>query len=251
MIDIHSHILPGVDDGAHDQEEAVQMLRMAAAAGTTDIVATPHANEQFRFDPIAAAHGVAELAEAAGGVPRLHYGCELHLTAENIDDALHFPAQYTIARRGYLLIEFSDFSIPKSTGDILTRLINAGMRPILAHPERNPVLRRQWSDLAAWVEQGCLVQLTAQSLTGRFGRTAKAACEELLKRELVHFIASDGHDLKHRPPVLDEAWEWIERRHGRDTAQRLLVDHPQAVLEGVAIDAAVPAGRRKSRFAFW
>src|SRR5580704_9726299 len=101
MIDIHSHILPGLDDGARDPEEALQMLRMAAAAGTTDIVATPHANEQFHFDPAATAHGLAELAQAAGAVPRLHFCFDLPLTAENIDDALHFPAQYTIAQRGY------------------------------------------------------------------------------------------------------------------------------------------------------
>ncbi len=251
MIDIHSHILPGLDDGARHQEEALSMLRMAASAGTTDIVATPHANEEFRFDPLVAEQRIAELQRASGGIPRIHYGCELHLTPENIAGALHFPARYSIARRGYLLVEFSDFLIPKTTGEILERLIESGMRPILAHPERNPILRGRLGDLASWVERGCLVQVTAQSLAGSFGRAAKANSEELMRRGLVHLLASDGHDTKHRPPVLDTAWQALEHSFGRPTAQRLLVENPQAVLEGEPIDAAIPANRGKSRFAFW
>jgi protein-tyrosine phosphatase len=251
MIDIHSHILPGLDDGAQDQEEALRMVRMAASAGTTDIVATPHANQEFRFDPLLVEQRIAELKQALGETPRIHYGCELHLTPENIADAVRFPARYSIARRGYLLVEFSDFLIPKTTVEIFERFMAAGMRPILAHPERNPILRGRLDDLAAWVEQGCLVQLTAESLLGRFGRAAKASSEELMRRGLVHFVASDGHDTKHRPPVLDPAWQALERSFGRPTAQRLLVENPQAVLEGKPIDAAIRTARRRFRFALW
>jgi protein-tyrosine phosphatase len=251
MIDIHSHILPGLDDGARDHEEALNMVRMAAAAGTTDIVATPHANEEFRFDPAVTEQRIAELQRACGESPRIHYGCELHLTPENIDDAVRFPARYSIARRACLLVEFSDFLIPKTTGEILGWLMEAGLRPILAHPERNPILRKRLGDLAGWVERGCLVQLTAESLLGRFGRAAKSSSEELMRRGLVHFLASDGHDVKHRPPVLDAAWQFLEDRYGRPTAERLLVRNPQAVLEGGPIDAAIATSRKKFRFALW
>ncbi|HTX36105.1 MAG TPA: CpsB/CapC family capsule biosynthesis tyrosine phosphatase [Bryobacteraceae bacterium] len=251
MIDIHSHILPGLDDGARTQDEAVNMVRMAASAGTTDIVATPHANEQFCFDPMAAAQRIAVLQQACGETPRIHYGCELHLTPDNIEDALRFPARYSIAHRAYLLIEFSDFWIPKTAGEILQRLMAAGMRPILAHPERNPILRGRFVDLAAWVEQGCLLQVTAQSLTGSFGRTAKSASEQLMRLGLVHLLASDGHDTRHRPPVLDAAWQYLEDRFGQATAQRLLVETPRAILEGQPVEAAVPIKRKKSRFALW
>src|SRR5450755_2798786 len=102
MIDIHSHILPGLDDGSKSLEESVEMLRQAAA----------------------------------GDAPRIHYGCDFHLTLENIDDALRSPEKYSIDHRGYLLVEFSDFLIPKTTSEIFARLIGAGLRPIVTHPER-------------------------------------------------------------------------------------------------------------------
>ena len=251
MIDIHSHILPGLDDGARDPEEALNMVRLAASAGTTDIVATPHADERFRFDPPAVQERIAELQLAAGPTPRIHYGCELHVTAENIADALRFPYRYAIAGRAYVLIEFSDFLVPKTTTEILGRLLDAGVRPIVAHPERNPLLRRRIADLETWVERGCLLQLTAQSLVGRFGRSAQAGSEELLRRNLVHVVASDGHDTRHRPPVLEEGWQYLERHFGALTARRLLIDNPQAVLDGEAIEEPAAVPRRKSRFAFW
>jgi protein-tyrosine phosphatase len=149
------------------------------------------------------------------------------------------------------LVEFSDFLIPKTTGEILGRLLGAGMRPIVAHPERNPILSGRIGDLAVWVERGCLLQLTAQSLLGSFGRAAKACSEGLIGRGLAHFLASDGHDTVRRPPVLDLAWRAVEQSFGRPAAQRLLVDNPRAVLAGEPVDAALPVSRRKSRFAIW
>jgi protein-tyrosine phosphatase len=250
MIDIHSHILPGLDDGARTSEEALNMLRMAASSGTTDIVATPHANHQFHFDPRAAEQAIAGLERESGGSPRIHWGCELHLTPENIAGAFEFPDRYSIARRGYLLVEFSNLSIPKTTGEILARLIAAGMRPVLAHPERNAILRNCLGALAEWVEQGCTVQVTAQSLIGRFGRVAEASSEALLGRGLVHFVASDAHDTRHRPPLLDKAWRFLEHRCGQAGAQRLLVENPRAVLRGEPLDRAAPMPR-KSRFRIW
>ncbi len=251
MIDIHSHILLGLDDGARDPEEALRMVRMAASAGTTDIVATPHASDAYPFDPEAAEERLAELQRASGGTPRIHYGCELHLTAENVAEALRFPSGYSIAHRGYLLVEFSDFLVPKNTGEILARLMTAGLRPILAHPERNRLFDGRWDEVAAWVERGSVVQLTAQSLGGRFGRTAQASAGQFMRRGLVHLVASDAHDTRHRPPVLDGAWEWIEKHFGRATTERLLVNNPRAVLEGEPIDAVVHMERKKSRFGFW
>ena len=251
MIDIHCHVVPGVDDGARDTEQALAMLRLAATAGTTDLVATPHANEQFSFDPAAVKERLAELQQASGGKPRLHYGCELHLTPENIEDALRFPSRYTMAGSRYLLVEFSDFLIPKTAGEILQRLREAGMRPIVAHPERNPLLRGRLADLAAWVERGCRVQVTGQSLLGRFGRSARAAAGEMIGRGLVHFLASDGHDGKYRPPALDETWQAVEQSYGREAAERLLVENPRAVLEGWPVEAAVRVRRPKFRFGLW
>jgi len=247
MVDIHSHILPGFDDGARTLEEAIEMLRLAAASGTTDIVATSHSNVEFTFDPQRAEAAIAELQNSAAGLPRIHFGCELHFTPENVESILGAPRAWSIAHQGYVLIEFDDFLIPKTAGEIL-RHLSGVVRPILAHPERNPVLQRQVDRLESFVQQGCLVQVTAQSLSGRFGQAAKAAAEELLERNLVHCIASDAHNTGSRSPVLHEARCWVERRHSAELAVELFETNPRAVLAGTPIQRK-PA-RKRSWFAF-
>ncbi len=172
MIDIHSHILPGLDDGSESLEESVAMLQQAAAAGTTDIVASPHANQEYFFDPLMVEQKIGELQAAVGDAPQIHYGCDFHLTLENIEDALRVPGRYSINHRGYLLVEFSDFLIPKTTEETFARMMKVGLRPIVTHPERNQLLQRRLPELEEWVAQGVHLQVTAQSLLGRFGRTA-------------------------------------------------------------------------------
>src|SRR5688572_23814999 len=198
MVDIHSHVLPGLDDGAPNMEVALEMLRVASESGTTDIVGTPHASPQYRFDPIRVETALAELQKAAGSDTRIHYGCELHLTPENIDEALLAPRNYTIGHRGYLLVEFDNQFVPKTTAGILRRLRLAGARPVIAHPERNHVLRERMTELADWVDDGCLLQITAQSLLGQFGRSAEAASFEFIEQGLAHCVASDAHDTRRR-----------------------------------------------------
>ena len=186
MIDIHSHILPGLDDGSESLEESVEMLRQAAAAGTSDIVASPHANQDYAFDPLLVERRIGELQAAVGDAPQIHYGCDFHLTLENIDDALRSPGKYSIDHRGYLLVEFSDFLIPKTADQVFARMMQVGLRPIVTHPERNQLLQRRLPELEAWVAQGVHLQVTAQSLMGRFGKTARQFAHELMGRGLVH-----------------------------------------------------------------
>jgi len=235
MIDIHSHILPGLDDGSETIEDSIEMLRMAAASGTTDIVATPHANMEFEFDPAEVEGKIAALQAAAGAAPRIHYGCDFHLTPENIESALREPGKYSINHRGYLLVEFADSFIPKSTGDIFSTMLDAGIRPIITHPERNRLLQKMTEELESWVEMGCLVQVTAQSLLGFFGNRAKESSHDLMARRLVHFLASDAHDVEHRTTELRPAWEYVGEHFGADTARLLLQDNPRAVLDGTPI----------------
>ena len=250
MIDIHTHILPGLDDGARHREEALAMLRMAAAAGTTDMVASSHANLEFAFDPQVAEERIAGLQGAVGNAPRIHYGCELHLTPESIADVLHFPQKYSIGHRGYLLLEFSDFLVPKTSSEILGRMIARGVHPIIAHPERNPILRKRMPELEAWVGQGCAMQVTAQSLLGRFGKAAAVASHELMARGLVHFLASDAHDCEHRPPVLDQVRRYVEEAFDPETADRLLRENPQAVLDGAPLATGPVHVRKRPWFSF-
>jgi len=247
MIDIHSHILPAQDDGSDSVETSLAMLQMAAHAGTTDIVATPHANPEYQFDPPQVLAKIAELQRLAGETPRIHYGCDFHLTPENIDDSLRHPDKYSINHRGYLLVEFSDAFIPKSTTDIFGAMLDAGIHPIITHPERNPLLRKRFEDLEDWVRRGCSLQVTAQSLLGSFGNRAKDFSRTLMSRRLVRFLASDAHDLKYRTTDLNPARDFVCNEYGAETAQLLLVDNPRAALEGKSLDGG-GSGRRKKRW---
>jgi protein-tyrosine phosphatase len=249
MIDIHSHILPGLDDGSKSLEESVAMLRQAAAAGTTDIVASPHANQDYAFDPLGVERMIGELQAAVGDTPRIHYGCDFHLTLENIEDALRSPGKYSINHRGYLLVEFSDFLIPKTTGQLFARMMKVGLRPIVTHPERNQLLQRRLPELEAWVAQGAHLQVTAQSLLGRFGRTARKCAHELVGRGLVHFLASDAHDTRWRTTALDESRRYVEKRFGPEAALRLFVENPRSALAGVPLTAVPLPIRRKPWYA--
>jgi protein-tyrosine phosphatase len=251
MVDIHSHILPGLDDGARSLEESVAMGRMAAAAGTTDIVASPHANQKYLFDPQTVEGKIAELQAALGDSPQIHFGCDFHLTPENIEDAVTSPEKYSINHRGYLLVEFSDFYIPKTTHEIFTRLIRAGMVPIITHPERNQLLQNNVAGIGMWVEQGALVQVTAQSLLGRFGKPANATAHELMGRGLVHFLASDAHDLKHRTTALDEPRAYVEKTFGEEAALHVFEKNPRAALAGVPLPAMPPSMRKRKWFSLW
>jgi protein-tyrosine phosphatase len=253
LVDIHSHILPGLDDGAQTLDVSVAMLRLAAESGTTDIVATPHANSQFTFDPDLITAKIAEVQQAAGPVPRIHRGCDFHLTLENIQDALANPGKYAINHLSYLLVEFSDLLIPRTTQEIFDRLLSAGLTPIVTHPERNALLHSRLDQLQSWVENGALVQVTAGSLLGGFGRTAKSVATDLMNRNLVHFIASDAHDPKYRTPVLRDAYQHVEKTWGATLAESLFTVAPRAVLAGEAIELTepeLPAKKKWFRFGF-
>lgn len=229
------------------------MLRMAAETGTTDIVATPHADLEYQFSPDLVRQRVEELTGATGGVPRIYEGCDFHLTFDNIQDAVANPTKYTINHKSYLMVEFSDMIIFQNTGEIFDRMLAAGIVPVITHPERNQLLQQRIGRLERWVGGGCLIQLTAQSLLGRFGKTARQFSLELLDRGLVHFVASDAHDTKHRPPVLDDAYRWTAGHYNQGLAERLFVANPRAALEGLPLPEAVEETACKTRpwYRFW
>jgi len=208
------------------------MVKAAAEAGTTDIVATPHANLQYKFQPELIAERIAELELAAGESPRIHRGCDFHLAFDNIQDAVAHPEKYSINHKNYLLVEFSDLTIFPTTTSIFDQLLSVGLIPVITHPERNLLLQMRLPQLQGWVEMGCLIQVTGQSLLGRFGNRAKAFSDVLMKHGLVHFVASDAHDEVHRPPSLMEAREYVADKYGAAVAQRLLVDNPRCTLTG-------------------
>jgi len=230
-------VLYGLDDGAHTFEESLDMVRVAAAAGTTDLVATPHANLVYKFEPALIRERLEELQAAADGLLRLYSGCDFHLSFDNIQDALAHPQKYTLNHGRYLLVEFSDLLIFKNTPEIFERLQNEGMIPVITHPERNGLLRQREEELAAWVEKGALLQVTAQSLLGQFGSRARDFSRSLLDKGVVHFIASDGHDLERRPPKMDAAHAWLAKTYGEPMAEALCVSNPRAAVQNEPLPA--------------
>ena len=232
MVDIHCHILPGLDDGAETIEQSVEMAEMAIKDGITHVVATPHSNGEYRFDPVLIRQRRDELQERLAGRLTLATGCDFHLSFENIQDLRSNPAKYTINQKNYLLVELADFSIPPGTDETLHQLQLLGLSPIITHPERNRLIRSKPEQLRNWLRQGCYVQITAQSLLGGFGESTKKQAEEWLEQDMVHFFASDAHNPSGRPLRLRAAYEAVAEKRGEEVAQALFVENPMAALEG-------------------
>jgi protein-tyrosine phosphatase len=232
MIDIHHHLIFGVDDGSPDLETSVSMARVAEAEGVTHIVCTPHANERYPYQAALIEKRYATLREELSGWMELSLASDFHLTAENIYDAAANPLRYSIDGKGYLLIEFASLSIPPHMSDALFKLQSAGYTLIITHPERYPAVLAQPEMLTEWIRSGFLVQVTASSLYGRFGRMAEAFSNELLDRNLVHFVATDAHNLEWRPPHLKKSFAYVANRAGEETARRLFESNPRAAVDG-------------------
>ena len=226
-----------MDDGAPTIEVSLEMLKLAADAGTTDIVATPHSNGEFEYQPALIDERIAELTRLTGGKPRIHRGCDLHLSFDNIAEAIENPAKFAICGGRYVLVECSDLHISGSMDKVLDRLLGVDLVPIITHPERNPILQKESEKLDSWVDLGCLVQVTALSVLGGFGKRAATAAHSLLRQGQVHVIASDAHDPVHRHPRLNEAFSYVESHYGKSIAQMLFVDNPGRIIRGQFVSA--------------
>ncbi|HEV2290188.1 MAG TPA: CpsB/CapC family capsule biosynthesis tyrosine phosphatase [Candidatus Acidoferrales bacterium] len=232
MIDIHCHILPDLDDGSDSMETSLGMAEMAIEDGVTHVIGTPHANSTYAFAPKLMRERREELQEKLGERLAIATGCDFHLTFENIEALRADPLRFTLNQKNYLLVEFGDFSIPPAIDRTLHELQLLGLHLIITHPERNPLIRSQWELLWNWMRQGCLVQVTAQAITGGFGSRAQAAAGRLLDAGAIHFIASDAHNLTTRPLRLKAAFEAVAEKKGEEMARALFESNPRAALEG-------------------
>ncbi|PYU13109.1 MAG: exopolysaccharide biosynthesis protein [Acidobacteria bacterium] len=260
MVDIHCHILYGLDDGAESLEVAMEMAEMAIADGITHVVATPHANADYSFHPELVQQRRNEIQARLGDRLTLATGCDFHLSFENLQDVRKDPQKYTINQKNYLLVEFADFAIPPTIDETLHQLHLARLLPIITHPERNGLIRAQPERLRRWVHQGCYVQVTAQSLLGRFGQDTRRLVETWLDEDRIHFFASDAHNVSSRPLRLRPAFDAVAKRRGEAVAQALFRDNPLAALEGRQLPYApeplenTPCAqrpRRRKRFFFF
>ena len=234
MVDLHHHLLPGLDDGAPDLATTLKMARMAADDGITHVVCTPHANTRYAFDTEKNQGLLAEVRQAvadAGIRLILGSGCDFHLSYDNVRDALQNPRRYTVNGGEYLLVELPDYALPPTLEETFYSLRLGGMTPILTHPERNPSLQQDDSRLKDWIRDGMLTQVTASSVTGLMGRKAQKMAERMLADRWVHFVATDAHNISTRVPKMRDARDQIAARYGEPYAQKLCTENPQAVFD--------------------
>ncbi len=235
MVDIHCHILPALDDGARNEAVSIEMARMAVEDGITHVVAAPHSNYRYKFDPEVNQQKRDELQKMIGASPAILLGCDFHLSYENLEDLRVNPGRYTINGLQYLLVEFADSGVPPSIDRVFFDLVSRKLIPIITHPERNPLLSRDLHQLQKWIGAGCFVQVTAGSFLGRFGKHAQKFAMSLLRHNMVHFIASDAHDTVSRPLQLSEARRPIAAEQGEETGHAVSEVNPRAAIEGCAL----------------
>ncbi len=235
MVDLHHHLLPGLDDGSPDLATSVEMARIAAAEGITHIVCTPHASSNFAFQPEGNSLRLTQLRAAlaeAGVRMNLGLACDFHISYDNIQDALAHPSRYSVNGGEYLLVELADYSISPNMQETFYELRLAGLTPILTHPERNPTLQRDPERLIPWLRDGLLCQVTAGSVIGSMGRTAQKFAHQLLERRWVHFLATDAHNITSRPPLMRRAYDTVAKKYGAGYADLLCLHNPLSVFEG-------------------
>jgi len=230
VVDIHSHILPEVDDGSKSWETSIAMCRMAAADGITHQVATPHANDRYHYDRAYLQGLVAHLQGLVGDTLKLSLGCDFHLSYDNLQDVLANPSRYAIEGSRYMLVELSNYSVPPQTTDCFLKLGDRGITAIITHPERNPILRESPQRVVEWAEQGCVIQMTGSALTGFWGERTRRAAHWLLEHDAVHVLATDAHDTEKRIPVLSTARDAAAEISGDEVAQALVEGNPRAII---------------------
>jgi len=248
VIDLHAHLLPGVDDGAASLEEALELCRLAADDGCETLVATPHRRRDEWPDLPEAALGarLAEVEQAAGGRPRLQLGGEVRVDSDLARDLARSDRGGALPLAGsrYLLLELEPAGCGPDPAALVADLARAGWRPIVAHPELTPFLARDPETIPRLAAAGALFQLTAMSVTGEFGRAVRERAFALLEAGHAHFLASDAHRPHWRPTGLSPARAEVERRFGRERARALTELHPRAVLEDRPLAAAAGEAAR-------
>lgn len=248
MIDIHCHALPGVDDGAASMDMALEMLSRAAEEGITGAILTPHIAPGAGVDR-AQLHGerFAELEEAARDAA---VEVDLHLGAEvafrfGLAQVAAWPSA-RLAGGPFVLVDLDPGPLSPGLEQGLFELRTAGYRPILAHPERHGQLARSPQIIQRLREQDLFLQIDAGSLLGQFGRRARVAAEMLVELGWVEFVASDGHDLRHRPMSLASARHRVAKLAGPDEAERVFRENPGRVIRGEVPAPGEPAVDRES-----
>ena len=237
VIDIHCHLLPGVDDGPPTVAAALQLAQALVDDGITHVMATPHVfpgmwnNTSTNIAP--ACERLRVQLESAGIPLQISWAGEVRLTPEALDllDQGQLPLLGHCDGDNLMLLEMPDAQIPIGADHFVTALRARGVRPVLVHPERNKGVMANPERLRPLMDQGCLVQVTAGSLVGQFGAQAQHTAEALLERQWVSAVASDAHNLRGRQPRMRDAREWLRKHLGEPIAKRLTWTNPREMTE--------------------
>lgn len=232
MIDLHNHLLPGIDDGAPDLDTALQLAEIAVADGTTHLVCTPHIHPgryENTTETINQALAIFQKGLLEHNIPlqvaaaaEVRFGMELMIGVKS----KNIPYLGQWQGKDVLLLEFPHGEIPFGAERLTSWLLQHNVIPMIAHPERNKGLMREPSKLKPFIDQGCLLQVTAGSVAGSFGEVAQDLAIELLEKNWVTILASDAHNIEHRPPILTAGLAVATEVLGADAAQRLVKDNP-------------------------
>ena len=240
MIDIHSHILPNLDDGSSDWGETIEMCRLAENDGIDTIIASPHVFDGI-YSPSAdeileSTDTLRQLLKAKSIKLNVIHGADLHIRPD-LRLVLKEEPRFTIGGHGrYFLLELPHSLIPPHMGEFIYGMLLEGFIPIITHPERNKEVQRHKDVVKGWVEKGALIQVTAMSFLGGFGDGAKETAFYFLNNNFVHVLASDAHSSTKRKPVLSEAVGVISKIVGCDKAKKLVKSNPSRIIEGKDLD---------------
>lgn len=254
MIDIHSHIIPGIDDGSESMEMSLEMLRMSVASGVTDIIATPHVNRRGvipAWDEITQrAEELRAAAREAGIGIQIHTGAEVELNGDTMRFLTEGSRAYCMAESPYVLLEFTDQTQLDIAENMLYTLQLRGYWPILAHIERYPRLIAEPDRMLKWLEKGILYQCNTGSFTGYFGSHCQERVEALYHNGIIHFLGSDGHRVEFRTTDIREAHEAISRLAAKEKGEDLweqATDNAGYILRGRILYPDVPDRWRKKK----
>lgn len=261
MVDIHCHILPGVDDGALTLEESLAMCELAAADGIGTIVATPHMFDGVHQTPEKSLiqARMAELRQRLNGLLEILPGGEVRYSYEIFQEVPDPQTKIRLNGTSYMLLEFPFQAVPPNIEMTIFQILNAGITPVIAHPERNKRIQEKPEVLADLVERGAFAQLDAGSLTKSFGPEPYQSAKRIVEAGLAHFIATDAHHQDRRRPNLSSAVAVAADIGGIEYARAMVLANPTALIQDRGIpyqlecdmDALRGKRRKKSWFQFW
>ncbi|VAX06198.1 Manganese-dependent protein-tyrosine phosphatase [hydrothermal vent metagenome] len=235
MFDLHSHILPGIDDGAQTTGIALEMASQAVADGITHIILTPHIQPGVYdndIHTISSAFTAFKTDLTANHIPlAIGMAAEVRISFEIIQMVIEERIPFLGTLDGYkiLLLEFPHSHILPGTEKLIDFLIQRNIRPLIAHPERINDVLRDLDKLRCFIDAGCLMQVTASSIAGFFGEAIRITSEQMLERDWIHVLATDAHNTTHRIPEMSPGREAVARLAGEETAWKLVRDNPAAI----------------------